>query len=84
MYSKNLNEILKIIKAITYKNRQTISIPNLFKNADETPTGEHDIADAFNIFFTNTVSNLSKLITQQCGSICDTLLNTNYNSMLLS
>ena len=51
MYSKNLNEIWKIIKAITYENKQSISIPNSFKNADETPMGDHDIADAFNNFF---------------------------------
>ena len=42
MYSKNLNEIWKIIKTITYKNRQNISIPNLFQNAGETPIGEND------------------------------------------
>ena len=84
MHSKNLNEIWKIIKTITYKNRQNISIPNLFKNADETPIGEHDIADALNNFFTNIGSNLSNRITPQCSSICDTLLNTNYNSMFLS
>ena len=84
MYSKNLNEIWKIIKTITYKNRQSISIPNSFKNADETPIGEHDIADAFNNFFTNIGSNLSKQITPQCSSICDTLLDTNCNSMFLS
>ena len=71
-----MNEIWKIIKAITYKNRQNISIPNLFKNADETPIGEHDIADAFNKFFPNIGSNLSNRITPQCSSICDTLLNT--------
>ena len=39
---------MKIIKTMAYENRQTIGIPKLFKNADETPTGEHDIADAFN------------------------------------
>ena len=50
MHSKNFNEIWKIIKTITYKNRQSISIPNSLKNADETPIGEHDIADAFNKF----------------------------------
>ena len=82
--SKNLNEIWKIIKTITYKNRRSISIPNSFYNADETPIGEHDIADAFNNFFTNIGSNLSKQITPQCSSICDTLLNTNCNSMFLS
>ena len=54
-----------------------------FKNADETPIGEHDIADAFNNFFTNIGSNLSKQITPQCSSICDTLLDTNCNSMFL-
>ena len=37
-------------KTITYANRQTISTPNSFKNADKTPTGEHDIANALNIF----------------------------------
>ena len=79
-----MNEIWKIIKTITYKNRQNISIPNLFKNVDETPIGEHDIADAFNNLFTNNCSNLSNLITPQCSSICDTLLNTNCNSMFLS
>ena len=84
MHSKNLNEIWKIIKTITYKNRQNISIPNLSKNADETPIGEHDIADALNNFFTNIGSNLSNRITPQCSSICDTLLNTNCNSMFLS
>ena len=56
----------------------------LSKNADETPIGEHDIADAFNNFITNIGSNLSKQITPQCSSICDTLLNTNCNSMFLS
>ena len=84
MHSKNLNEIWKIIKSTTYKNRQSISIPNSFKNADETPIGEHDIADAINIFFCNTGSNVSKQITPQCGSICDTFLNTNCNSMFPS
>ena len=84
MHSRNLNEKWKIIKNITYKNRQDISIPNSCKNADETPIGEHDIADAFNNFFTNIGSNLSKQITPQCSSICDTLLDTNCNSMLLS
>ena len=84
MYSNNLNEIWKIIKTITYQNRQSISIPNSFKNADETPIGEHDIADALNNFFANIGLNLSKQITPQCGSICDTLLNTNCNSMFLS
>ena len=84
MYSKNLNEIWKIIKTITNKNRQSISILNSSKNADETPIGEHDIADALNNYFTNSGSNLSKQITPQCGSICDTLLDTNFNSMLLS
>ena len=84
MYSKNLNEIWKIIKTITYKNRQSISIPNSFMNADETPIGKHDIADAFNNFFTNIGSNLSKQITPQCSSICDILLNTNCISMFLS
>ena len=84
MYSKNLNEIWKIIKTITYKNRQNISIPNLFKNAGETPIGEYDIADAFNNLFTNIGSNLSNRITPQCSSICDILLNTNCNSMFLS
>ena len=44
-YMYRLNKIWKIIKTITFKNRQTISIPNSFKNADETPTGKHDIAD---------------------------------------
>ena len=77
MYSKSLHEIWKIIKIITYKNRQTISIPNLLKYADEAPTCEHYIADAFIIFFTNIGSNISKQITSQYGSICDTLLNTN-------
>ena len=47
IHSENLNEIWKIIKTITYENRQSISIPNSFKNADETPIGKHDIADAF-------------------------------------
>ena len=28
MYSKNINEIWEMIKTITYKNMQTISIPN--------------------------------------------------------
>ena len=84
MHSKNLNEIWEITKTITYKNRQSISIPNSFKNADETPIGEHDIADAFNNFFTNIGLILSKQITPQCVSICDTLLNTNCNSMFLS
>ena len=51
MYSKNLNEIWKITKTITYKNRQSISIQHLFKNYDETQTGENDIADAPNNFF---------------------------------
>ena len=55
MYSKNLNEIWKIIKTITYKNRQSISIPNSSKNADETPIGEHDIADALNNFLLTLV-----------------------------
>ena len=50
MYSRNLNEIWKIIKTITYKNRQSISIPNSFKNADVIPICEHDIADALNTF----------------------------------
>ena len=50
MHSKNLNEIWKIIKTITYRNRQNISIPNSFKNANETPIGEHDIADALSNF----------------------------------
>ena len=84
MHSKNLNEIWKIIKTITYKNRRSISILNSFKNADETPIGEPDIADALNKFFTNIGINLSKQITPQCGSICDTLLNKNCNSMFLS
>ena len=66
MYSKNLNEIWKIIKTITYRNRQSISIPNSFKNADETPIGIHDIADAFNKFFTDIGLSLSKQITPQC------------------
>ena len=35
-------------------------------------------------FFTNICSNLSKLITPQCGSICHTLLNTNCSSIFLS
>ena len=51
MHSENINEIWKIIKTITYRNRQTISIHNLFQNADETPTCVHDIADALNKFF---------------------------------
>ena len=38
MYSKNINEIRKMIKTIAYKNMQTISIPNLLNNADKTPT----------------------------------------------
>ena len=84
MHSKNLNEIWKIIKTIIYKNRQNIRIPNSFKNADETPIGEHDIADALSNFFTNIGSNLSKQIAPQCSSICDTLLDTNCNSMFLS
>ena len=55
MHSKDLNEtckmeLRKIIKTISYENRQTISNPNLFRTADETPTGEHDIADAFKFF----------------------------------
>ena len=54
MHSKNLNEIWKIIKTITYKNRQSISIPNSFKNADETPIGEHE-TDAFNNFLLTLV-----------------------------
>ena len=83
MHSKNLNEIWEIVKTITCKNRQCIIIPNSFKNAGETPTGEHDIADGHN-FFTNIGSNLSKQITQQCGSICDTLLKTNCNAMFSS
>ena len=84
LYSKNINEIWEIIKTVTYINRQTINIPNLFKNADVTPTDEHDIADAFNNFFTNIGSNLLRQITPQHGSIYDTLLNTNCNSMYLS
>ena len=76
-YSKNLNEMWKINKTITYKNRQSISIPNSIKNADETPIGEHDIVDALNKFSNNIGSNLSKQITLQCGSICDALLNIN-------
>ena len=84
MHSKNLNETWKIIKTVTYKIRQNISFPNSFKNADETPIGEHDIADALNNFSTNIGSNLSKQITPQCGSTCDTLLNTNCNSMFQS
>ena len=84
MHSKNLNEIWKTIKTITYKNRQSISIPNSSMNADETPIGEHDIADAVNNIFSNIGSNLSKLTTPKCTSICDTLLNTNCNSMFLS
>ena len=83
MYSKNLNEIWKIIKTITYKNRQSISIPNSFKNADERPIGDHDIADDFNNVLYNICSNLSKQITPQCGSICDTFLHTNCNFMFL-
>ena len=83
MYIKNLNEIWKIIKTITYENRQAISIQNLFMNADETPIGEHDMAYAFNKFCSNIGSNLSKQITMQCGSICNTLLNTNCNSLFL-
>ena len=74
----------KIIKAITYKNGQSISIPNSFMNADETPIGEHDIADALNNCSADIGSNLSKQITQQCSSICDTLLSTNCNSMFPS
>ena len=35
-----------------------MSIPNLFRNADKTPTGGHDIADAFITFLTNIDSNL--------------------------
>ena len=69
MHSKYLNEIWEIIKTITYKNRQSISIPNSFKNADETPIGVYDIADAFNNFFTTIGSNLSKEITPQCGKM---------------
>ena len=53
MHSKNSNETWKIIKTITYKNRQRISIPNSFKNADETQIGEHYIADALNNFQNN-------------------------------
>ena len=84
MHSMNLNEIWEIIKTIIYRNRQGISIPISFKNADETPIGEHDVADASNKFFHNIGSNLLRQITPQCGSICDTLLNTNCNSMFLS
>ena len=57
MHSKNINEIWKKIKTITYENRQTISI-SIFRNFDGTPIGERDIAYAFNNFFTNIDSNL--------------------------
>ena len=69
MHRKILNEIWKINKTITYKHKQTINIPNLFMNADETPTGEHDIANDLNNILTNIGSYLSKQITPQCGSI---------------
>ena len=75
---------MEIIKTITYKNRQHFSIPKSFKNADGTPIGEHDIADDINKIFTNIGSYLSKQVTPQCCSICDTLLNINCNSMFLS
>ena len=53
-------------------------------NADETPIGEHDITYALNEFITNIGSNLSKQISPQCGSVCDTFFNTNCISMFLS
>ena len=42
------------------------------------------MTDACIISYPNIGSNLSKRITPQCSSICDTLLNTNCNSMFLS
>ena len=52
-------------------------------HSNKTPKGVHDIVDA-QFFFSNIDSNLSKEITPQCGSICDTLLCTNCNSIFLS